>query len=202
MAKQYRLTEIFYSIQGEGVMVGTPMMFVRFSGCNRQCRKDVDGFDCDTDHAQRMVLRADEICQMLDAVRRRFGQIEWVLLTGGEPCMQVDAELIDALRDAGWRLAMETNGTIAPPRDLDWITVSPKRSGPLALPSMVNEVKYVLGVGDPIPASPPNAHHRIISPASNGAVVDMDAVRWCIDLLKGNPSWRLSVQLHKLLGIR
>ncbi len=120
MSKTYRVNEIFYSLQGEGVRAGIPHVFVRFSGCNQRCRRETHRFDCDTE----FVSGAD---MDLDSVRAEVLAIglgcRWLLLTGGEPGLHVDPEFINYFHDYGYSLAIETNGSIALPDGLDWVTV-------------------------------------------------------------------------------
>jgi len=195
----YRINEIFYSLQGEGVRVGTPALFVRFSGCNQACTAATVGFDCDTDHtaAKEMTL-----AKIIVDLRSAGPRCEWVVLTGGEPALQVDRELIDGLHEAGYRLAIETNGSIELPAGLDWITVSPKMPEDKIQQRTADEVKYVLTAGQPLPTSTVRADHYLISPVFQEGCVDSETLSWCIRLVQDNPPWRLSVQLHRLLGIR
>ncbi len=125
----YRINEIFKSIQGEGHRVGTPAIFIRFAGCNLDCTKATHGFDCDTDHSERMELT-------LDGLEERLWKLTpclWVILTGGEPMLQVDRKLVGHLRGMGFKVAVETNGTIPITVSLDWISVSPMRGVPTKL---------------------------------------------------------------------
>jgi 7-carboxy-7-deazaguanine synthase len=195
----YRINEIFYSLQGEGVRAGTPALFVRFAGCNQVCTVDTVGFDCDTDHAAG---RDMALAEMVTGLRKAGPGCEWVILTGGEPALQVDKELIYGLHAAGYRLAIETNGTIALPDGLDWITVSPKLPEEKIRQRVAHEVKYVRAAGQPIPTTTIRADHYLISPVFRGNEPAPDALAWCIRLVLDNPQWRLSVQSHKLWGIR
>lgn len=195
----YRINEIFYSLQGEGVRAGTPALFVRFAGCNQVCTAETVGFDCDTDHAAAREMTPAEI---IGELRSTGPRCEWVVLTGGEPALQVDRDLIDGLHEAGYRLAIETNGTIELPAGLDWITVSPKGPEGRIRQRTANEVKYVLTAGQPLPTSAVRADHYLVSPAFRKGQLDPETLSWCIGLVQDNPPWRLSVQLHKLLGIR
>jgi organic radical activating enzyme len=126
----------------------------------------------------------------------------WVILTGGEPALQADRELIDALHEAGYKLAIETNGSFPLPEGIDWITVSPKVAEHAVRQRRANEVKYVRGHGQAIPKTVVEADHYLISPAFEGAEVDPRTLDWCIRLCKENPPWRLSVQQHKLWRVR
>jgi organic radical activating enzyme len=125
-----------------------------------------------------------------------------VVLTGGEPALQVDAELIGALHEAGYRLAIETNGTVELPEGLDWVTVSPKVPEDAIRQRVADEVKYVLGYGQALPETTVEADHYWISPAFEGDRVDPRTLDWCVRLVKENPQWGLSVQMHKFIGLR
>jgi len=195
----YLVNEIFYSLQGEGVRAGTPNLFLRLSRCNLTCKVETHGFDCDTEFESGRRLSIPEI---LAEFRLLSESCDWVILTGGEPALQTDAELIDALHAAGYKLAIETNGSIGLPPGLDWITVSPKVAEHAIRQRTAHEVKYVRGHGQAIPKTVVQAEHSLISPAFDGADVDPRTLDWCIRLCKENPPWRLSVQQHKLWKVR
>src|SRR6185295_6932570 len=118
--ERYRVNEIFYSLQGEGVRAGTPNLFLRFSRCNLECRVETHGFDCDTEFESGRWMTLEEIAAEL---RQLSPDCDWVILTGGEPALQTDAELIDGLHAAGFKLAIETNGSLELLPGIDWITV-------------------------------------------------------------------------------
>ena len=198
--KQYQVNEIFYSVQGEGVRSGTANVFVRFSGCNLTCNEREMGFDCDTEFVSGRKMTAKQI---IDESLAIAPECQWIILTGGEPALQVDDELIQTLKKAGYKLAIETNGTKKLPHGLDWITVSPKTAEHTLCQSIANEIKYVRQRGQDIPRPIIKADHYLISPAhntSNGFV--KETIQWCINLVKDNPKWRLSLQLHKILNVR
>jgi len=197
--KSYRINEIFFSLQGEGVRVGQPSLFVRFSKCNLTCRIETHGFDCDTEFESGTDLTADEILADLRALTR---ECRWVVLTGGEPALQVDAELIETLHEAGYRLAIETNGTVELPQGLDWVTVSPKVAEHAIRQRVADEVKYVRGYGQALPETVVEADHYWVSPAFEGERIDPRTLDWCVRLVKANPQWGLSVQMHKFIGLR
>ncbi len=196
---RYLVNEIFYSLQGEGVRAGTPNFFLRLSRCNLTCKVETHGFDCDTEFESGRRLTIPEI---LTEFRQLSERCDWVILTGGEPALQIDDELIDALHAAGYKLAIETNGSIELPPGLDWITVSPKVAEHAIRQRTAHEVKYVRGHGQAIPKTVVEAEHYVISPAFDGAEVDPRTLDWCIRLCKENPPWRLSVQQHKLWKVR
>jgi len=195
---RYLVNEIFRSIQGEGVRAGTVATFVRFSKCNLACNVAEHGFDCDTEFDTG---RWHTLGSLIDTVRDA-GPTGWVIFTGGEPALQLDGALVDALHALGYQLAIETNGTRLLPDGLDWVCVSPKPGAPVAV-TWADEVKYVLGPGqEPILTGLPTADHWLVSPAFKSDESDPDAVAWCIAFVLAHPGWRLSVQQHKWLGIR
>jgi 7-carboxy-7-deazaguanine synthase len=209
----YFAKEIFYTLQGEGANAGTPAVFCRLSGCNLWSGREEDraraacGF-CDTDFvgtdgpgggrfAQADALAAAIEDQWPTAARdHRF-----VVMTGGEPLLQLDSPLIDALHGRGFRIAVETNGTIAPAPGIDWLCVSPKGGNPLAVHAG-NELKLVY----PQPDAPPERFeslafdHFYLQPLYGPATRENTAaaVRYCL----AHPRWKLSIQAHKMIGIR
>ena len=227
----YKVNEIFYTLQGEGAHSGIPAVFVRFSGCNLRCPW------CDTEFSEFTEMSADEIVRealsLYDIPNERR---KMLVLTGGEPSLQVDTPLIDALHAAGFYICIETNGTRPLPDGIDCITCSPKmvyqsegrsisetvyqRSGLSAKRSSlalkrVNEVKVVFtGTYDPeIWRSQLEAEHWLLQPLrytgewllnNCDAFEDDrndnldDTVRYILS----HPFWRLSVQLHKIVGLR
>jgi organic radical activating enzyme len=197
--QHYLVNEIFYSLQGEGVRAGTAYLFLRFARCNLACTVESHGFDCDTEFESGRRLTLEEIAAELRSLAPGCG---WVILTGGEPALQADRELIDGLHAAGYRLAIETNGSRELPTGIDWITVSPKVAEHALRQRTAHEVKYVRGYGQAIPATVVQAEHYLVSPAFDGDAVDLRTLEWCIRLVRENPAWRLSVQQHKLWQVR
>jgi len=222
----YMVNEVFYSLQGEGVRAGTPNVFIRFSGCNLECRSDNEaGFDCDTEFESGTRMGLPELGEAIAAAcadslglpPRPPGA---VILTGGEPGLQVDAKLIGWLRDLGMFVAIETNGTKELPPGIDWICCSPKSAEHTLRLKHAHELKYVRHRGQGIPRPSVTADHYLISPAFDSITVPSGneagvgaayrtihrpatgAMEWCIQLVKENPTWRLSVQQHKSWAIR
>jgi 7-carboxy-7-deazaguanine synthase len=196
---RYLVNEIFYSLQGEGVRAGTPNFFLRLAKCNLACKVETHGFDCDTEFESGRWMTLPEIVEEL----RQLSEIcDWIVLTGGEPALQVDREMIDALHAAGYRLAIETNGSVELPEGLDWITVSPKVAEHAIRQKKAQEVKYLRGYGQAIPRTVVAAEHYLISPAFEGDRLDPRVLDWCIRLCRENPPWRLSVQQHKMWKVR
>ncbi len=230
------VNEVFYSVQGEGKRAGDPSVFVRFTGCNMQCDnapgpRSPGGFKCDTEFESgtRMKLAAllTEVERVLVAASAALPTATrpvWIVFTGGEPGLQLTEHLCAAFRHAGYRLAVETNGSVplpihaTPPpyaiandtdlglhlacSSLDWITVSPKVAEHAIEQLVAHEVKYVRGHGQAIPKTRVVARHYLISPAFNGLTIDRAAADWCTKLVLANAPWGLSVQLHKgMLGL-
>jgi organic radical activating enzyme len=199
------VNDLFYSLQGEGLRQGEASLFVRFAGCNLACDlapgpRSPGGFVCDTEFVSSRPLTASEIvarCKALSLV------CSWVILTGGEPALQVDPALVDAFHSAGYRVAMETNGTVnVDALGLDWLTVSPKVAEHAVKQRTATEVKYVRNYGQGIPQPQITAQYYLLSPAFSGDHLDRATLAWCIDLVREHPQWRLTMQAHKLWTIR
>ncbi|MBO4624102.1 MAG: radical SAM protein [Bacteroidales bacterium] len=197
----YKVNEIFYSLQGEGYWTGTPMVFVRLSGCNLQCPF------CDTDHVAFTQLSASAI---VEEALKLGEECRRICLTGGEPSLQADEALLQAFHEAGFTVHMETNGTHALPAGVDWITLSPKEqvaglkgNGTVVIPK-ADEIKLVLAPGvDPSAwASFPATWHFLQPCDVSDPVRNREILRQTIDYIHTHPLWRLSLQTHKLLGIR
>lgn len=190
------VNEIFYSLQGEGRHAGMPAIFVRFSGCNLNC------WFCDTDHSAGVPLTVSEIVERISAFPARR-----VILTGGEPTLQVDDALVAAIHAAGKEVAIETNGTRPVSEAIDWVTVSPKTADGRPGTRRADEIKVVDTGQDLEPyfsspwAGPDTLFYLqpcfVEDPAEREANVRRTVARVLAD-----PRWRLSLQIHRLLGIR
>ena len=213
----YAVKEIFYTLQGEGVHTGRAAVFCRFAGCNLWSGREQDRASaicqfCDTDFVGTdgdgggKFASADELAAAIAAkwpdglegspnAGRRF-----VVCTGGEPLLQLDAALIEALHRHGFTIAIETNGTLAVPAGVDWVCVSPKAGAPLVV-TRGDELKVV--------------HPQEIDPSAydglefaNWFLQPMDgpnaaeSLRACVQYCASHPRWRLSLQTHKIIGIR
>ena len=179
-----KVNEIFCSLQGEGFWTGTPSVFIRFSGCNLRC-----GF-CDTRHEDGQEMTEAEILSATAEYRARH-----VVLTGGEPSLQVTASLVQGLHRQGRRVAIETNGTHPLPEGIDWITCSPKEGGRVVL-SRADELKVVYLGQDFSQYDAIEAPWRFVQPCSCRNTEE------CVAWLMQHPDWRLSLQTHKILNIR
>lgn len=199
----YRVNEIFLGLQGEGARTGTLNVFVRFTGCNLRCNTEEDGFDCDTEFTStyRTYSDADSLVgEILDL----WGSVNTcsVILTGGEPSLQIDSELIGALSKRECYIAIETNGTKELPSGIDWVSCSPKTAEHTIKLKSVNELRYVRGPHQGIPLPQTDAAFYYLSPASGPFGPNDESLPWCMRLIRENPRWRLSTQLHKSWGIR
>jgi 7-carboxy-7-deazaguanine synthase (Cx14CxxC type) len=208
----YSVKEIFYSIQGEGYYSGRPAVFCRFSGCNLWSGKEEDREQalckfCDTDFVgtdgidgglyKTAGLLAKKISQHWpQANERRF-----LVCTGGEPLLQLDAALIAALHEENFEIAVETNGTIIVPAGINWICVSPKAGVQLAQASG-HELKlvYPQAGAEPEKYAKLNFRYFFLQPMDN--VDREEATRRTLKYVLAHPKWRISLQLHKILGVR
>ncbi|HVX37951.1 MAG TPA: 7-carboxy-7-deazaguanine synthase [Gemmatimonadaceae bacterium] len=212
MVLMYTIKEIFYTLQGEGANVGRPAVFCRFSGCNLWTGREADRASavctfCDTDFVGvgpdgGRFATADALA---DAVAARWprspGGRKLVVCTGGEPLLQLDEAAVEALHARGFEVAVETNGTQPAPAGLDWICVSPKADAPLAL-QRGDELKLVFpqsGV-DPARFEELEFNNFYLQPMDGPALAENTraAIAYCL----AHPRWRLSVQVHKAIGVR
>ncbi|MCP3472006.1 7-carboxy-7-deazaguanine synthase [Bradyrhizobium sp. CCGUVB1N3] len=208
----YAVKEIFLTLQGEGAQAGRASVFCRFAGCNLWSGREADRAGavcqfCDTDfvgtdgtlggrYASAADLAATIAAQWTGTDGNRY-----VVLTGGEPLLQVDAPLVDALHANGFEIGVETNGTILPPDGLDWICVSPKAGSDLVV-RRGHELKLVYPQAQALPeAFEGLAFERFSLQPMDGLDVAENTAR-AIDYCLRHPQWRLSVQTHKTLGIR
>ena len=207
----YQVKEIFYTLQGEGLNAGRAAVFCRFAGCNLWSGREQDRASaqcrfCDTDFVGTDGTlggryEADTLADTVAASWAGEGGARFVVLTGGEPLLQVDAPLIDALHARGFEIAVETNGTLPAPAGLDWVCVSPKAGNPV-VQTRGQELKVVV----PQPGLDLAAmeawdfEHFLVQPMDNAA--SADNTRWAIEWCMQHPRWRLSFQTHKAVGIR
>lgn len=193
-----RVNEIFYSIQGEGAHSGEAAIFVRLSGCNLRCSF------CDTEHQSYQNLTEDEICAKIAKYPASL-----VVITGGEPTLQLTTSLIDKIHDLGKIVAIETNGTHEVPQNIDWVTVSPKAPfvGEIGKPVIktAQEVKIVLD-GKTLYADPTfgiTATHYFVQPCDTlNEARNRDIINRCLNFVKENPKWKISLQMHKILNVQ
>ncbi|MDA0892207.1 MAG: 7-carboxy-7-deazaguanine synthase [Proteobacteria bacterium] len=210
----YSVKEIFYTLQGEGAQAGRPAVFCRFTGCNlwsglERDRQTATCNFCDTDFVgtdgegggkfATPAALVESIVACWPA-RLNTSAAPYVVFTGGEPLLQLDTRLIEALHEKGFEIAVETNGTLEAPPGIDWICVSPKATAPVTL-SSGNELKLVY----PQPSVMPDRFSHLqfdyyfLQPMDGPAV--KENTQATIDYCKSNPQWRLSIQMHKLVGL-
>jgi 7-carboxy-7-deazaguanine synthase (Cx14CxxC type) len=209
----YSVKEMFYTLQGEGANAGQPAVFCRFAGCNLWSGREEDRSTaicqfCDTDFVGTDGTHGGKFdsAQVLAAAIASFWpasdtQHRFVVLTGGEPLLQVDEALVEALHAFGFTIAVETNGTVLPPKGIDWLCMSPK-AGSQRVVETGQELKLVFPqVGaEPAMYESLNFENFYLQPMDgpNAAANTAAAVAYC----QAHPRWRLSVQTHKLIGIR
>ena len=195
-----RINDIFYSLQGEGHNTGRAAVFIRFAGCNLRCSF------CDTEFDTYREMSDEEILAAISQYPARF-----VVLTGGEPTLQVDEAFVELLHQHGYEVAMESNGTRPAPQNLDWLTVSPKvRSEKLEVKSekLADELKVVFDE-----TTAPESYLSLLTshfspllflqPCDTGDAARNEAiVARCVEYIKEHPWWRLSLQTHKLVGFK
>ena len=196
MKGTYSVNEIFYSLQGEGFWTGRPALFIRFAGCNLKCPF------CDTLFQKGTSMDLLTIAAQIEA----YESCGFVVLTGGEPSLQVDEELCQMLHNKGLYIAMETNGTHAITNGVDWITCSPKSAFlPHALPviTQADEVKVIYDGIHEVSTCGINCKYQYLQPCDVGndkknRVIVQQAIHYVME----HPEWTLSLQMHKLVGIR
>ena len=207
----YSVKEIFYTLQGEGARAGRAAIFLRFAGCNlwSGLEKDRAGAVCkfcDTEFVGTDGAgggRFATAAELAGTVARCWGAApgpRYVVCTGGEPLLQLDPPLVEALHAAGFEIAIETNGTLLPPPGIDWVCVSPKADAEQVL-TRGDELKLVYPQtgGDPARYAGQSFRHFFLQPMDNPnrAANTEAATAYCL----AHPQWRLSLQTHKLLGI-
>lgn len=206
----YKIKEIYYTIQGEGANSGRPAVFVRFSGCNLWSGREKDRASaicrfCDTEFVGgRIYLTAQAIAYEIEKHWPNYARSAsqpFVVLTGGEPALQVDDAIISELRSRRFYIAIETNGTVSLPQGIHWVTVSPKSGTQLVIVEG-NELKLVWPQADITPETYQHMQFEkfYLQPMDgpNRSLHEQIAARYCLD----HPAWSLSLQTHKYLGIK
>jgi organic radical activating enzyme len=194
-----KVSEIFYSLQGEGARKGTPTVFIRLSGCSAKHACYASGIRCDTEFESGREISTNDIFVWL--ARTSCREITW---TGGEPADQLTNEIVHIFKAAGYFQAIETSGLKEVPSEIDFICVSPKVAEHVVaknFPRGVSELRYVRHSGQDIPKPSVKAEHYWLSPHSDGFTINSENVKHCIQLCLDNPKWKLSIQDHKLWNI-
>lgn len=202
---KYRLKELFWSIQGEGRNAGVPSIFVRFSGCNQWTGDEADRASgaadcarwCDTDFRNGEWVGHDALLSMIAAQR---DQARLIVFTGGEPALQLTPALLSDVNGLGLQCAIETNGTVRLPDGACWITLSPKGGRHPLVVTAGDELKLVYpqrGV-QPAEVEALPFTYFYLQPLDNAP----ESTQACLDYIRRHPQWRLSVQVHKYIGVR
>jgi 7-carboxy-7-deazaguanine synthase (Cx14CxxC type) len=208
----YAVKEIFYTLQGEGALTGRPAVFCRFSGCNLWSGREEDRAGaactfCDTDFAGMDGTEggrygdADTLADRIASLWPDGEPARFVVCTGGEPLLQLDPPLIAALHARGFAIAIETNGTIRPPDGIDWVCVSPKAGVPLVVTSG-DELKLVVPQDGLDPLALAKLDFRRFSVQPMDGPDRIGNTEWAIAFCLAHPRWQLSLQTHKMTGIR
>lgn len=195
------VSEIFYSLQGEGQRAGTRNIFIRLQGCKTKNACFASGVKCDTEFESGREYSIDEL---LDTIEEY--QCVNIIWTGGEPADQLTPEIVQVFSDHGYYQAIETSGLLPVPSNLDYITVSPKVAEHVVAKNFdhINELRYVRHKGQELPEPSITADSYYLSPHSNGMEIDLDNLNHCIGLIKTNASdkpWALSLQMHKIWSV-
>ena len=202
----YKINEIFYSLQGEGYHTGQAAIFIRLSGCNLKCPF------CDTNFSSFKEMTIDEIMDAVNEAWQGYELPDLCVITGGEPSLQLEPELIVRLKNDGYMVCVETNGTGELPINVDFITISPKEPFVGGVSSKVileqcEEIKVVMTSDitdeqvlayEDIPAG-----YYFIQPCDTGFIKDNKKImNRCVEFVKNHPNWRLSLQQQKILNVR
>jgi organic radical activating enzyme len=201
MSQTIKVSEIFYSLQGEGARTGTPTVFIRLQGCKAKNACYTSGVRCDTEFESGSAYTLEELLLKVEQVAKGCKEITW---TGGEPTDQLTKDMIQFFKQHGYYQAIETSGLNPVPDGIDFICVSPKVAEHVIaknFPNGVNELRYVRHQGQTIPSPAIEAEHYWISPHSDGFTINGTNLQHCIQLCLNNPKWKMSVQNHKLWNI-
>lgn len=196
-----KVSEIFYSLQGEGARIGTPTIFIRLAGCKAKNACYAMGIKCDTEFESGKEMSLDEIFDWCEKNADQCNEITW---TGGEPTDQLTDEVIKYFKDAMFYQAIETSGLNPVPEGLNFVCVSPKVAEHVIkknFPNGVDELRYVRHKGQSIPEPSIKAKNYWISPHSDGFTINSENLKHCIDLCILDGKWKLSLQNHKIWNV-
>lgn len=194
-----KISEIFYSLQGEGARAGTPTIFIRLQGCKAKFACASMGIKCDTEFESGKEYSLDQLYNFIKDIPS--WEITW---TGGEPTDQLTDEIVSYFKQKGYFQAIETSGLNAVSNGLDFVCISPKVAEHIIkknFPNGCDELRYVRHKGQDIPQPAIEAKHYWVSPHSDGFTINAENLKHCIELCLQNPKWKLSVQNHKLWNI-
>lgn len=190
------VSEFFYSLQGEGARAGTPNIFIRLQGCKAKSACASMGIICDTEFESGCEYSVQKLLEEIDKY-----DCKNIIWTGGEPAQQLTELIVSFFKGKGYYQSIETSGLFSLPNGLDYVALSPKVAEHIIkknFPNGVNELRYVRHEKQSIPQPSINADYLFISPHSDGDQLNIDNLKHCIELVKNNPKWTLSVQMHKI----
>jgi organic radical activating enzyme len=196
-----KVSEIFYSLQGEGARIGTPTIFIRLQGCKAKFACASLGIKCDTEFESGKEYTLTEVVEWIKLNANQCNEITW---TGGEPTDQLTDEIVSYFKQLKYFQAIETSGLNPVPNGIDFTCVSPKVAEHIIkknFPNGVTELRYVRHKGQEIPEPSITAQHYWISPHSDGFNINSDNLKHCIQLCIKNGTWKLSLQNHKIWNI-
>jgi len=195
------VSEIFYSLQGEGIRAGTATFFIRLQGCKAKFACYKSGVICDTEFESGSGKSLEYLLNWMQTENKDCNEITW---TGGEPLDQLTVEIIKYFKDFGYYQCVETSGLHPCPEGMDFICVSPKVAEHVVaknFPNGVSELRYVRHKGQEIPQPKTKAENYWVSPHSDGFTINNENVKHCVNLCLLNPKWKLSIQQHKQWNI-
>ncbi len=201
-----KISEIFYSLQGEGYRAGHPSIFIRLQGCTAQNACYKSGVRCDTEFESGKEWTIEDLHSYIKQYK-----CKWIVWTGGEPTDQLTQNQIDYFKDNGYNNAIECSGIRQPPF-VDWVVLSPKVAEHVILKKwtrgtdinndfLCDELRWVRHKGQEVPVTKIKSKHYYISPHFDGQNMNTENVQHCINMCLDNPEWKLSTQLHKLWSI-
>lgn len=196
-----KVSEIFYSLQGEGARIGTPTIFIRLQGCKTKFACAANGIKCDTEFESGKEFTIEELELWIEKNAKQCNEITW---TGGEPLDQLTEEIVAYFNDKGFYQAIETSGLQPIIKGFDFVCVSPKVAEHIIaknFPDGVSELRYVRHKGQSIPQPSIKANHYWISPHSDGFNINTENLKHCINLCIENGIWKMSLQNHKVWNI-
>ena len=196
-----KVSELFYSLQGEGARIGTPTIFIRLQGCKTKFACAASGIKCDTEFESGKEMTLEEIVKWIESNANQCKEITW---TGGEPLDQLTEEMVMYFKSLGYYQAIETSGLQPSVKGIDFICVSPKVAEHIVaknFPEGVNELRYVRHKGQSIPEPSIKAEHYWISPHSDGFNINSENLKHCINLCIEDGKWKMSLQNHKIWNV-
>ena len=200
--KDLKVSEIFYSLQGEGARIGTPTVFIRLSGCKAKFACFKMGIKCDTEFESGTERSIEDLEAWIEINGKGCKEITW---TGGEPTDQLTEDVVAYFKEKGYYQAIETSGLNSTPKGIDFICISPKVAEHVIKKNfkntLVHELRYVRHKGQSVPNPSIEAEHYWISPHSDGFNINTDNMKHCINLCIENPKWKLSLQNHKIWNV-